>query len=84
MLEASIYIVLKETVSDPQGLTIKHALNSLNYKEVEDVRFGKFILVKLNLKNKKLAQKRIDEMCKELLANQIIEEYSFKISEATT
>jgi len=79
MLKAEIYITLKKTVSDPQGLTIKHALASLNYKEVEEVRVGKLITIKLNLKNKKEAQAKLDQMCKKLLANPIIEDYSFQI-----
>jgi phosphoribosylformylglycinamidine synthase len=79
MLEAEIYITLKKTVSDPQGLTIKHALASLNYKEVEEVRVGKLITIRLNLKNKKEAQTKLDQMCKKLLANPIIEDYSFQI-----
>ena len=81
MLEASIFITLKETVSDPQGLTIKHALHSLGYKEVEEARFGKLLKIKLNLKDKKEAKIRIEQMCKKLLANPIIEEYSFEIHE---
>jgi len=79
MLKAEIYVTLKKTVSDPQGLTIKHALASLNYKEVEEVRVGKLITIRLNLKNKKEAQGKLDEMCKKLLANPIIEDYSFQI-----
>ena len=79
MLQAEIYITLKKTVSDPQGLTIKHALASLNYKEVEEVRVGKLITIRLNLKNKKEAQTKLDQMCKKLLANPIIEDYSFQI-----
>lgn len=80
MLEAAIYIVLKKTVSDPQGLTIKNALRSLNYKEVEDVRMGKIITIRLNIRDKKEAQARIEQMCNKLLANPIIEDYSFKIN----
>jgi phosphoribosylformylglycinamidine synthase len=76
---AEIYITLKKTVSDPQGLTIKHALASLNYKEVEEVRVGKLITIRLNLTNKKEAQAKLDQMCKKLLANPIIEDYKFKI-----
>lgn len=80
MLKAEIYITLKKTVADPQGLTVKHALESLGYKEVEDVRMGKLIHIKLRLNDKKSAQKKLDEMCKKLLANPIIEEYSFKLT----
>jgi phosphoribosylformylglycinamidine synthase len=82
MLEVEIYIRLKKTVSDPQGLTVKHALQSLGYQNLEEVRVGKFITIKLNSKDKKEAKQRIDEMCQKLLANPIIEDYSFKIEEA--
>ena len=81
MLEVEIYIRLKKTVSDPQGLTVKHALQSLGYQNLEEVRVGKFITVRLNSKDKKEAKQRTDEMCQKLLANPIIEDYSFKIEE---
>jgi len=81
MLQAEIHITLKKVVSDPQGLTIKHALSSLNYKEVGEVRVGKLISIKLNLNSKEEAEKKLDQMCKKLLANPIIEDYRFKIEE---
>jgi len=81
MLKAEIYITLKDTVSDPQGLTIKHALESLGYKDIEDLRIGKLVILKLNYKDKQEAEKKIDEMCKKLLANPIIEDYRFSIKE---
>jgi phosphoribosylformylglycinamidine synthase PurS subunit len=80
MLKAEINITLKRTVADPQGLTIKHALESLGYKDLTDIRMGKFVIIKLNCKDKKRAQQQIDQMCKKLLANPIIEDYHFKIS----
>ena len=82
MLKAEINITLKRTVADPQGLTIKHALESLGYKDLTDVRIGKLVIIKLNFKDKKRAQRQINEMCKKLLANPIIEDYYFKIGEA--
>lgn len=81
MLNVEIYITLKKTVSDPQGLTIKHALQSLGYQNLEEVRFGKLVTIKLNSKNRKQAEQKLDEMCRKLLANPIIEDYSFKIKE---
>ncbi len=81
MLKAEINITLKRTVADPQGLTIKHALESLGYKDLEDVRIGKLVIITLNFKDKKRAQRQINQMCKKLLANPIIEDYYFKISE---
>jgi len=81
MLRVEIYITLKRTVSDPQGLTIKHALESLGYKDLADVRIGKLVIIKLNFKDKERAGRKINEMCKKLLANPIIEDYSFNIKE---
>ncbi|MFC1708774.1 phosphoribosylformylglycinamidine synthase subunit PurS [Candidatus Omnitrophota bacterium] len=82
MIEAKIFITLKKTVADPQGLTIKHALESLGFNELGDVRIGKLITLKLKTNNKNDSKKQIDEMCKKLLANPVIEDYSFQISEA--
>lgn len=78
MFEAEVYITLKKTVADPQGLTIKHALESLGYHDLEEVRIGKLISVKVNSNDRKEARKKIDEMCKKLLANPIIEDYHFE------
>ena len=81
MLKVEIYITLKKTVSDPQGLTIKHALESLGYQNLEDIRAGKLIILKLNSRDKKKAKQIVNEMCRKLLANPIIEDYSFEIKE---
>lgn len=81
MLKAEIYITLKKIVADPQGLTIKHALESLGYKDLEEVRLGKLITIKLNSKDKRKVKLEINKMCKSLLTNPIIEDYSFKIEE---
>ncbi len=78
-MRAEIYITPKKKIADPQGLTVKHALISLGYDCVDDVRIGKLIIVGLKLKNKKEAQKQIDSMCKKLLANLIIEDYKFQV-----
>jgi phosphoribosylformylglycinamidine synthase len=84
MLEVEAYVMPKKTVSDPQGLAVKHALDALGYKEIEEVRVGKVVTIKLNLKSKKDAEVRVNEMCKKLLANLIIEDYHFRINEDTT
>ena len=81
MLEVEVYITLKKTIADPQGLTVKHALESLGYKEAGDVRIGKLISLRLNVDNREVAEQKLNEMCKKLLANPIIEDYSFKIKE---
>jgi len=79
MQKAKIYIKLKETVSDPQGLTIKHALESLGYDSAKEVRVGKLIILKIDSDNAEEAKQKVDEMCQKLLANPVIEEYSFEL-----
>ena len=76
---AKIYITLKKDVLDPQGSVIANSLKSLGFNNVEDVRQGKFIEIKLNNKDKDDAQKQLSEMCEKLLANMVIEDYSVEI-----
>ncbi|MFH0732383.1 MAG: phosphoribosylformylglycinamidine synthase subunit PurS [Candidatus Omnitrophota bacterium] len=82
MLKAEVYITLKKTIADPQGLIIKHALESLGYGSVKEARVGKMVIVTLDTDDKKQAQKQLDQMCKKLLANPVIEDYRFVITEA--
>ena len=76
---AKIYITLKKDVLDPQGSVIANSLKSLGFNNIEDVRQGKFIEVKLNTENKERANKQINEMCEKLLANLVIEDYKVEI-----
>ena len=80
-MEAEIYVMLKKTVADPQGLTVKHALESLGYGNIKEVRVGKLLTVRMDAKSKKEASAQLERMCSKLLANTIIENYSFKIRE---
>ncbi len=75
MFKAEIKITLKKTVADPQGLTVKHALEALNFSGIEQVRMGKFITVELKAKDE------VQNMCQKLLANPIIEDFSFELKE---
>lgn len=79
MFKAEIYITLKKTVVDPQGATIKQALESMGYHKLEEVRIGKMVTMILAYDDKQKAEEKINEMCKKLLANPIIEDYSFKL-----
>ena len=81
MFLAKIYITLKPTVNDPQGLTIKGALHNLGFTTVASVRAGKYIEIKLTENDLNAAQRHVNEMCKKLLANPIIENYSFELEE---
>ena len=76
---AKIYITLKKDVLDPQGSVIANSLKSLGFNNVEDVRQGKFIEIKLNNKDKDDAQKQLSEMCEKLLANLVIEDYKIEL-----
>lgn len=74
-----IVVVLRPGVFDPQGVTIKNALHTLGYGEVEEVKTGKFFEVILEAENEALAGRRLQEMCDQLLANPVIERYSFEV-----
>jgi phosphoribosylformylglycinamidine synthase len=77
---ARVFVTLKRGVLDPQGSAVARSLHSLGYSEVEDVRLGKYIEVKLRegaaLEEER---KRIDEMCRKLLANTVIEDYEIQL-----
>jgi len=79
---AKIYVTLKSGVLDPQGKTIHHALGSLGYDEVEGVRLGKYLVMRLKDNDPEKAKDRIEEMCQKLLANPVIEEYQFELEES--
>ena len=81
MLEARIHVTLKKSVLDPQGDTVKSGLASLGFTSVEDCRIGKFMVVKLSETDQTKAKAQVDEMCRKLLANPVIEDYVFQVSE---
>ncbi len=78
-MKAKIYVTLKKGVLDPQGKAVAGALGAMNYKEVKDVRIGKFIEVELEGPSKKEHEARLKEMCEKLLANTVIENYRIEI-----
>lgn len=81
MYLAKIYISLKPTVNDPQGLTVKGALHNLGFSEVISVRMGKYIEVKIEGNEQNKIQEKVNEMCRKLLANPVIENYAFELEE---
>jgi len=78
-VKAKVHITLKPGVLDPQGRAIQHALASLGFSGVDDVRQGKYIELDLGETDQAKARARVDEMCKKLLANTVIENYSVEI-----
>lgn len=80
-MKARIHITLKNGVLDPQGRAIAGALHTLGFPEVDDVRQGKYIEVMLKEKDRKKAEAAVEKMCAGLLANTVIENYRYELSE---
>lgn len=79
-MKARIKITLKNGVLDPQGKAIEHALGSLGFSGVGDVRQGKYIEVALDETDEAKARDQVERMCKDLLANTVIENYSYELT----
>jgi phosphoribosylformylglycinamidine synthase PurS subunit len=78
-MKARITVTLKSGVLDPQGRAIANALHSLGFESVEDVRQGKLIEVRLKAADEAKAREELDAMCKQLLANTVIENYQVEL-----
>jgi len=81
MLEARIHVTLKKSVLDPQGDTVRGGLAALGFQGVADCRIGKFMVLRLAETDPDRAVTQVDEMCRKLLANPVIEDYVFRITE---
>jgi len=78
-MKARIKITLKNGVLDPQGKAIQNAIASLGFTGVNDVRQGKYIEVDLAETNEGKARELLERICKELLANPVIENYAYEL-----
>ncbi|MBO0702692.1 MAG: phosphoribosylformylglycinamidine synthase subunit PurS [Candidatus Dormibacteraeota bacterium] len=81
MLLARIVVTPRPELNDPQGRAVHRALETLGFDEAEDVRVGKYLEVSLDLESRVRAEARVHEMCERLLANQVIEDYRYEITE---
>ncbi|WP_295420372.1 phosphoribosylformylglycinamidine synthase subunit PurS [Sulfurovum sp.] len=79
-MTAIVNVFLKEGVLDPQGKAAHHALDSLGFTGVKDVRIGKQIILQLDTDDKAKAEAEVKEMCETLLANTVIEDYTIEIN----
>lgn len=77
--QAVVYVKLKEGVLDPQGLTIKKALEKLGYQNVKEVRSGKFFEIVFESNGTPQSTKFLNEISNELLANPIIEKFEIEV-----
>ena len=79
MIKAIVNISLKAGVLDSQGKAVHHALDSLHFDGVSDVRVGKQIILKLDTDDKAAAMANVEKMCEDLLANTVIEDYEIEL-----
>jgi phosphoribosylformylglycinamidine synthase len=82
MYLARVYVTLKPTVNDPQGLTIRGGLHSLGFGAVQSVRAGKYMEIRIDAPDRATAEAQVTEMCRKLLANPVIEDFRLELEDA--
>ncbi len=82
MYLARVYVTLKPTVNDPQGLTIRGGLHALGFSDVSSVRAGKYMELRIEAPDRAAAEAQVTEMCRKLLANPVIEDFRFDLDDA--
>ncbi len=80
-MKAHVWVMPKRTVLDPQGQTIQHALSSLGFSNVRDVRQGKFFVLELDGTTREAAANMVERLSREVLTNPVIEEFRYEIIE---
>ena len=74
-MKVKVIVTLKDGVLDPQGKAIQQTLNGMSFSDVKQVRQGKYFDIEVNIEDEKKAKTKVEEMCKKLLANLVIENY---------
>jgi len=74
-MKISVVITLKKDVLDPQGKIIQQTLDGMGFNNLNEIRQGKFFEIDINESDPKKAKIQVDDMCKKLLANLVIENY---------
>ena len=74
-MKISVVITLKKNVLDPQGKVIHQTLDGMGFEGINEVRQGKYFEIDTNESDKKKAEEKVEEMCKKLLANLVIEDF---------
>ena len=74
-MKVKVIVTLKNGVLDPQGKAIQQTLNGMSFSEVKEVRQGKYFDIEVSTIDEKNAKVKVEEMCKKLLANLVIEDY---------
>jgi phosphoribosylformylglycinamidine synthase subunit PurS len=76
---AKVIVTPKPVVNDPQGITVRQGLATLGFREVSEVRIGKYIELSLDVATEQEARQRVEAMCRQLLANHVIEDFRYEI-----
>ncbi len=79
---ADIDVMPMKALLDPQGKAVTGSMKNLNLSEIENVRIGKHITLEVSAENESAAKSKVDEACRKLLCNQIMEFYEFKLTAA--
>ena len=79
---AEIDIMPLKSLLDPQGKAVSASMSNIGFSEIKNVRIGKHITLEIEAENKYIASQKINEACKKILCNQIMESYSFNLKEA--
>jgi len=74
-MKVKVIVTLKDGVLDPQGKAIQQTLNGMSFSDIKQVRQGKYFDIEVNIEDEKKAKAKVEEMCKKLLANLVIEDY---------
>lgn len=78
---AEIDVMPLKALLDPQGKAVSHGLGNIGFSEIENVRIGKHITLEINATSRDVAQMKIEEACKKLLSNPIMESFHFQLQE---
>lgn len=78
---AHITVMPQKALLDPQGRAVSASMKNLNLSEIDNIRIGKHITLEVDAASKEEAQQKVDQACKQLLANPIMETYDFMLSE---
>ena len=74
-MKIKVIVTLKKSVLDPQGTVIKQTLDGMGFNNINSIRQGKFFEIDIDEKDQKKAEEKVEDMCKKLLANLVIEDY---------
>lgn len=80
-MKGMVTVTLRNGILDPQGKAVEHALHSLGFNGVKGVRIGKYIELEMDGPGGEEAKKAVTEMCRKLLSNPVMEDFSIRISE---